>query len=127
MARYVDAELLNPEDFENCTPYQAQCIINEIPTADVVPKSEAESWLIALNTVMEQIPEMKVEVARKIFEEIEEEIEGTLKNNYNVRLRFENSDELWHNINGKINALRGIEYFIAELRKKYIGDNDGTN
>jgi hypothetical protein len=40
MPRYIDAELLDPEDFENCTPYQAREIIEDIPTADVVPKSE---------------------------------------------------------------------------------------
>ena len=50
MPRYIDAELLDPEDFENCTPYQAREIINSIPTADVAPKSE---------------------VAREIFAEIE--------------------------------------------------------
>ena len=40
MTRYIDAELLDPEEFENCTPYQAREIINSIPTADVAPKSE---------------------------------------------------------------------------------------
>jgi signal recognition particle GTPase len=82
MPRYIDAELLDPEDFENCTPYQAREIIEDIPTADVVPKSEVErleqilnSYALQYGTVKDQqavIDKAKAEVAREIFEEIEE-------------------------------------------------------
>jgi hypothetical protein len=81
MPRYIDAELLDPEDFENCTPYQAREIIEDIPTADVVPKSEVErleqilnSYALQYGTVKDQqavIDKAKAEVAREIFEEIE--------------------------------------------------------
>jgi hypothetical protein len=69
-----------------------------LPTADVAPKSE---------------------VAREIFEEIEREITDALKSNYKVLPQVEESEALWNNVNGKINALRGIGYFIEELKERY--------
>ena len=75
-------------------------IIEEHPAVDVVPKSEVE----------------------KIFEEIEKEITWAIEHNYCVRTEFEDSTELYHSINGRINALRGMDYFIAELKKKYTED-----
>ena len=80
-------------DRENCTWSK--------PTADVVPREE---------------------VAREIFEEIEREITDALKSNYKVLPQIELSEALWNNVNGKINALRGIEYFMEELKKKYTGE-----
>lgn len=78
--------------------------MSKIPTADVVPRAE---------------------VAREIFAEIEREITDALKSNYKVLPQVEESEALWNNVNGKINALRGIEYFIAELKEKYTeGQND---
>ena len=68
-----------------------------IPRADVVPKSEVE----------------------KIFAEIELEIKLALDSNYKARIQVELSDELYHTVNGKISALRGIDDFLAELKKKY--------
>ena len=59
------------------------------------------------------------EVAREIFEEIEEEIEEALKSNYKVLPQLEFSNELYNSVRGKIDALRGIEGFIADLKKKY--------
>jgi hypothetical protein len=73
------------------------------PTADVAPRAE---------------------VAREIFEEIEREITDALKSNYKVLLQVEESEALWNNVNGKINALRGIEYFMEELKKKYTGGEE---
>jgi hypothetical protein len=64
---------------------------------DVVPKSEVE----------------------KIFEEIEKEIEEALKSNYEARRVYNPTDEFGMWVQGKIDALRGIEYFLAELKKKY--------
>jgi hypothetical protein len=37
MARLIDADSLCAEDFENCTPYQAQSIIDDAPTVDAAP------------------------------------------------------------------------------------------
>lgn len=62
----------------------------------------------------------------EIFEEIESEITEALKCNYKRRTeyytkeRFKKEDgEFINTVNGKIDALRGIEGFIAELKKKY--------
>ena len=64
------------------------------------------------------------EVARVIFEEIEKEIEEALKSNYKVLPHLEFSNELYNSVRGKIDALRGIENFIAELKKKYTESED---
>ena len=98
-----------------------EAIVNA-PAADVVPKSEVEDLKDTNEHLAVLLMEAKAEVAREIFEEIEREINDALKNNYTIRVDFEDSDELYHNINGKINALRGIEYFISELKEKYTED-----
>lgn len=69
----------------------------------------------------------KAEVAREIFEEIEKEIKAALESNYKVLSQFEQSDELWYRVNGKIDALRGIDGFVEELKKKYIGVKEDDN
>ena len=80
MARYIDAdELLNrlPDDL----PYKASVkrVLTQAPTSDVVPKSEVEkleAYIDDLNDSKEHLcvmlDEAKAEVAREIFEEIEE-------------------------------------------------------
>lgn len=72
-----------------------------------------------LKAVLDERAEDKAEVAREIFEEIEREITDALKSNYKVLPQVEESEALWNNVNGKINALGGIRYFIEELEKKY--------
>lgn len=85
--------------------------VKDTPTADVVPKSEVEN----------------------IFAEIELEIKEALYSNYEARrIRLKNKhekreipacycgDEFICICDGKITALRGIEYFLAELKKKYM-------
>jgi hypothetical protein len=56
---------------------------------------------------------------KEIFAEIEREVEEALKSNYKVLPGFVDCDELYHMVQGKISALRGIEGFIEELKKKY--------
>ena len=120
MARYIDAEKC-PEYFDKeykelrQQVYQGEIVhsieagfvgaeraIHKIPTADVVPKSE---------------------VAREIFEKIEREIVAALRSNYNAKQeRVEKQipdDFVSYMCEGKIAALRGIDDFIAELKKKY--------
>lgn len=63
------------------------------------------------------------DVAREIFAEIEQEIAAALKSNYKVLPQVIDSYELYHTVQGKISALRGIEGFIAELKKKYESEN----
>ena len=66
------------------------------------------------------------EVAREICCKIEEEIVAALESNYRARkehierhAELAYDTELLLEINGKINALRGIEGFVEELKKKY--------
>ena len=59
------------------------------------------------------------DVAREIFEEIEQEIAAALKSNYKVLPQVIDSYEIYHTVKGKISALCGIDGFIAELKKKY--------
>lgn len=74
----------------------------EQPAADVVPRDEVA----------------------KIFEEIEQELVAALESNYNW-IREHNvigntvSESVMQRVYGKIDALRGIEGFIEELKEKY--------
>lgn len=61
----------------------------------------------------------RADAAREIFEEIEKEIEEDLKSNYKALPHLEFSNELYNSVRGNIAALRGIEGFIAELKKKF--------
>ena len=65
----------------------------------------------------------KSEVAREIFAEIEREIVAALQSNYSAKQeRVEKQipdDFVSYMCEGKIAALRGIDDFIAELKKKY--------
>lgn len=62
----------------------------------------------------------------EIFTEIQAEIKAALDSNYKALPQVEMSEELWYCVRGKIDALRGIDDFIDELKKKYIGvENDG--
>lgn len=76
---------------------------------------------------------LELEVAREIFEEIEEEICAALDSNYKALRTYDdgrNNDyilELVGRIKGKIDALRGIEAFVEDLKEKYTkgGESDG--
>ena len=119
MERYIDAdaavELARLTYCKNCNSYHgvmcracafddAMSFIEDFPEADVAPKSE---------------------VARKICCEIEEEIVAALESNYRALKEWDDGRcndyilEMVNRIKGKIDALRGIEGFIAELKKKY--------
>lgn len=63
----------------------------------------------------------KQEVAKQIFGKIHKEIELALDSNYKAR-NNNGYGEFGEYVNGKIHALRGIEDFLAELKKKYIGE-----
>lgn len=131
---------LNNPDKTKAFGHDAIEILAEIeyaPTADVVPKSEVENIISdqrqRLNeykkqivTLQEKLEQAKADAAKEIFDELEREIEDALKNNYEALRRFEDSDDLWHNVNGKINTLRGLEHFIGELKKKFEGKYGGS-
>lgn len=59
------------------------------------------------------------DVAEEIFAEIEAEIYAALTSNYNFIQQYELLDALWSRVNGRIDALRGIDGFLDELKEKY--------
>jgi hypothetical protein len=60
------------------------------------------------------------DVTEEIFAEIEKEIELALDSNYKVkRDAQDDNDSLVMYVEGKIDCLRGLLGFIAELKKKY--------
>ena len=66
------------------------------------------------------VKQAKQELAREMSVEMEHEIAEALKSNYKALSEFEEADELYYRVKGKIDALRGIQDFLAELEKKYI-------
>ena len=113
MARYIDADdaiRLSKEDklawVYDLTDLEE--FLAGVPTADVVPKSEAEKWYNALmgECVMSCCPlhnELRAEVAREIFEKIE-------------KIMYRMSTPI-----GEHTVLFGDRY--AELKKKYTEAN----
>ena len=106
MARYIDADLIPYVESENgvLDDFAYRYDINEIPTADVVPKSEVERLEREVETLKDNnehlavlLVEEKAEVAMGIFAEIERMCIDTF-GNFNHRV-------------------------FAELKKKYT---DGT-
>ena len=113
MPRYIDADKLNKKKkysfqtqgmpFPKSEWFIKADDLFSAPTADVVPRDEV----------------------RRIFEEIEEEIVAALDSNYKALRTYDdgrNNDyilELVGRIKGKIDALRGIEAFVEDLKEKY--------
>lgn len=115
MARYIDADALQRRicgakcecEYEDCG-CEGDCafdhFISNAPPADVAPRAE---------------------VANIICCEIEEEIVAALNSNY--RAIAEHQKKYGDNVNlnfltavyAKNNALRGMEAFVEELKKKY--------
>jgi hypothetical protein len=67
----------------------------------------------------------RAEIANKICCEIEEEIVAALESNYRALKEWDDGRcndyilEMVNRIKGKIDALRGIEAFVEELKNKY--------
>ena len=113
MARYIDADMLladilderivNKSENAQIALRHFERMVNRTPTADVAPRAE---------------------VAREICCKIEEEIVAALESNYKAKAeRMANpridADEFISYCEGKNAALRGIEAFVEELKKKY--------
>ena len=114
--RYIDAELIPYVESENgfLDDFAYRYDINEIPTADVVPKSEVAStahkcedcagctqWECDCSLIEEHA---KAEVAREIFAEIEFDI---------ANLDFDREET-------RAIAIEGV---IANAKKKYTEEN----
>lgn len=80
--------------------------------ADVAPKSEVERWRRNLEAVLEEIPETKREIAREIFEEIDE-----------ARERWEavySNDHFGYGGGAYGYLQTDVDHTIYELKKKYV-------
>ena len=118
MARYIDADVLYKDTekrIKEANSYRMAVVddefldlINDAFTEDVVPRETIE----------------------QIFEEIQKEIVAALESNGRVytehlkKYRDKPNLEFLCICNAKTNALRGIEGFIEELKKKYIGEQN---
>ena len=114
MARYIDADALiefitkglNNPDKTKAFGYDSIEILTEIeyvPTADVAPKSEVEQLRKALDEYEETsgLKQVKAEVAREIFEDIESKLMVTID-----PISFDGMARIW------------VDDF-CELKKKY--------
>lgn len=129
MARYIDADalirLVEIDALCQCGYFSKRDVIHcikAINTEDVVPIVELDAMRGAANSYKMHYEKAKIEVAREIFEEIDREINDALQSNYKVLPIIEESEALWNRVNGKIDALRGIDGFIDELKQKYTED-----
>ena len=129
MARYIDADKLiefitkglNNPDNTKAFGYDAIVILTEIeyaPTTDVAPKSEVERlehildcYALQYGTVTDQqkvIEKAKSEVAREIFEKIEESI---------ATHAYTSKSEDY--MDGAFDTIEWVDSKIDELKKKY--------
>lgn len=77
-------------------------------------------YVIFANAIVKSGFRRQEDVAREIFAEIEKEIEAALESNYKIKRDAQDmNDTLVTYVEGKIACLRGIDGFIAELKKKY--------
>jgi hypothetical protein len=133
MARYIDADMDVSEYVTvwdcNCSEFGKQTVmavddLKYLPTADVAPKADYEAVIAGQETLQKYLVKIKAEVAREIFAEIEEEIVAALESNYRALKEWDDGRcndyilEMVNRIKGKIDALRGIEGFVEELKKK---------
>lgn len=126
MPRYIDADALidnihrvfcngcnnyNGVRCRACGTDDAISMLDSAPTANVAPRSE---------------------VSREIFEQIHREIAEAIKSNvraiderqekYNIY-----EDDFIHRCYGKIDALRGIDGFITELKEKCVKEDPNAD
>ena len=143
MARYVEIDDVEVSDYVtvwdcNCSEFGRQTVmavddLQYLPTADVVPKSEVERLENTYSRAVRKadkkaivaIQNAKQEVAREIFEEIEKKVKASIT----VHLEEINKEHiidtpLYDRHSGIVFALRRVEDFIAELKKKYTEVDD---
>lgn len=75
---FVDAKVAEGKDgWAKGVPYEwayALTVIDMQPTADVVPKSEAQRWRMNLEAVLEERSDDKAEIARDILSDLKRQI-----------------------------------------------------
>lgn len=126
MTRYIDAdkvmEEINRIGGHNLCEWETlgvKALIDRQPTADVVPKSEVDKWFRECEELQGRLIEVKKEVVREIFGEIEKSIVDleyqakTPRKTVKVEELKAQCDWILHEV---------IPKSLAELKKKHIGD-----
>lgn len=119
MPRYIDIDEVIPIATQAVVDVVGHGI-SQVDAIDIATKIEDAST--ACFVPRSEVEKAKQEVAREMSVEMEHEIAEALKSNYKALSEFEEADELYYRVKGKIDALRGIQDFLAELEKKYIGE-----
>ena len=155
MPRYIDADRFevvtsqrHSEDFIDGMDYILD-LIDKAPTEDVVPRSEMEKlqdvifmkedltqkiaeernqYAIEVKALKDELDQAKQEVAREIFEEIENFAKEDIRQRqkyldtfYGKNSKFHDTRSNW--LGGKIDGIKEfMEECIAKLKKKYIGE-----
>ncbi len=101
MARYIDADKFREKAFYADTEADIVHYTRLYGYADVVPKSEVDKWIRECEELQGRLIELEKEVAREIFEEIDE----LLVQNATMQI-----------------ATSTLHCKLAELKKKYIGE-----
>ena len=129
MAEYIDREKIFPNGVFYVSAENPESSLNELinricnlPTADVVPKSEVDKLKIeieALKIANGKMYEANKAQAREIFEEIEEAISAM---EYNAKSQTKNATIPIYGMTDVVNWVlhEVVPNRISELKKKYI-------
>lgn len=137
--RYIDADAFKQKlaDKDIFFPALYKNELDDIPTADVVPKSEVERLQAEVDQLHALLEcgvfansvedwqkfsnEKRAEVAREIFAEIEKIRAKEIHKCEILRVQENEASErkYWE---GGEHSLRQLSYWIAELKKKYVGE-----
>jgi predicted nucleic acid-binding Zn ribbon protein len=126
MARYIDANILKEkilEERDKIPLYRVErySFGVELPNRD---GQAMRGGIRKALRCLEQMPTADVapraKIAREICSKICREINDALQSNYKVLPQIEQSEALWNRVSGKIDALRGIDGFIADLLEEYM-------
>ena len=132
MARYIDAVECAEIISEKCNIPLGDLVdvFAEIPTADVVPKSEVEALQGALKAeerhneltmemAQKALANAKAEVAREIFEEIYETMNSVYASVQRSCVGMHGDNPETMRLLGKLEGVKRLGDEIAELKKKY--------
>lgn len=85
-------------------------IIENAPTADVVPRAEVDEWKEIAETYQHMFEEAKTEVAREIFADIEKTLNEAI-----LMMALQPSEYK----EGSLSAAMGLSELVKELKQKY--------
>ena len=108
-------------------------------TIDLINRQKAEierlretldATIAGQETLQKNLPKViKAEAYKECIGKVKEEINEALKSNYKVRAERESRRpysyldcNIWNYCNGKIDCLRGLDYFLDDLLKEKVGE-----